>query len=652
MIDLYTWSTPNGRKVSIMLEECGLDIRRSSHRHLQGRAVQADFLKISPNNRIPAIIDRDNGRSLFESGAILMYLAEKTGKFWPKDADGALAHDGMADVADGRRRPDDRPGASFREATPRARRPYAEERYLKEAHRLYGVLDRRLARGGVRGRRPTRSPTWRPGPGSRASSGTPSTSNKYPERAALVQGDRGAPGGGEGLSRAGQAARHPHAGLRHRSATDLREGTTHAEESAISRASSPRCSPPSARTAGPDAERFVEHCQWLMAEGCTGLAPFGTTSEGNSLGLDERMELLEELVDDGDRTRPSSMPGTGTCSLADAIVLTQARRRTRLRRRADAAALLLQGAERGRALPLLRRGDRGGRRRPAQGLSLSHPAGGAGRLLAPAHRPPDQGVPRHRRRPQGLLGRLEQHGGDPRQPIRASRCSRAPRSSCSMVCRKGAAGCISATCNVSAAAIRNVYDNWQGADADKLQAGITALRKAIQAFPMIPALKALIAHYRQDPGWAKLRPPFTALPAAEADTAVIRTLADAHGFKLEFDKAAVSGVRHLASGLPVIHRRLGEGSDPGTCEARNPSPWAAEGGLGSASSVNPGLDAISGPARPSRWSSGHRSQPRPAAASAARRQESAATGQSTAARQAWPLFHRSPVELLGLRAGP
>ena len=50
---------------------------------------------------------------------------------------------------------------------------------------------------------------------------------------------------------------------------------------------------------GPDAERFVEHCQWLMGEGCTGLAPFGTTSEGNSLGVDERMELLEELVDDG-----------------------------------------------------------------------------------------------------------------------------------------------------------------------------------------------------------------------------------------------------------------------------------------------------------------------------------------------------------------
>jgi 4-hydroxy-tetrahydrodipicolinate synthase len=103
--------------------------------------------------------------------------------------------------------------------------------------------------------------------------------------------------------------------------------------------------------------------------------------------------------------------------------------------------------------------------------------------------------------------------------------------------RKGGVGCISATCNVSAAAIRNVYDNWKGPDADKLQADITALRKAIQAFPMVPALKALIAHYRQDAGWAKLRPPFVDLSREEADK-VIRTLADAHGFKLDFAKAA------------------------------------------------------------------------------------------------------------------
>src|SRR5262245_52681305 len=72
----------------------------------------------------------------------------------------------------------------------------------------------------------------------------------------------------------------------------------------------------------PDAERFVEHCHWLMEEGCTGLAPFGTTSEGNSLGVDERMELLEELVDE-DIDPAKLMPGTGSCSLADAVVLTK-----------------------------------------------------------------------------------------------------------------------------------------------------------------------------------------------------------------------------------------------------------------------------------------------------------------------------------------
>jgi len=103
--------------------------------------------------------------------------------------------------------------------------------------------------------------------------------------------------------------------------------------------------------------------------------------------------------------------------------------------------------------------------------------------------------------------------------------------------RKGAAGCISATCNVSAAAIRNVYDNWRSADADRLQGDITALRKAIQAYPMIPALKAIIAHYRQDPTWARLRPPFTDLSPADAAKA-IQTLAEAHGFRLDFAKAA------------------------------------------------------------------------------------------------------------------
>ena len=144
MIDLYTWSTPNGRKVSIMLEECALAYTVHPVDITKGEQFKPDFLAISPNNRIPAIVDRDNGRGLFESGAILIYLAEKTGKFWPKEE---AAHwrtlewlmwqmGGVGPMIG-------QVHHFLRNAKGQA--PYAEERYLKEAHRLYGVLDRRLA---------------------------------------------------------------------------------------------------------------------------------------------------------------------------------------------------------------------------------------------------------------------------------------------------------------------------------------------------------------------------------------------------------------------------------------------------------------------------------------------------------------------------
>ncbi len=85
MIDLYTWTTPNGRKVSIALEEMGLPYTVHPINIGKDEQFAPDFLKISPNNRIPAIVDRETNYSLFESGAILMYLAEKSGKLMPKD---------------------------------------------------------------------------------------------------------------------------------------------------------------------------------------------------------------------------------------------------------------------------------------------------------------------------------------------------------------------------------------------------------------------------------------------------------------------------------------------------------------------------------------------------------------------------------------
>ena len=85
MIDLYTWTTPNGRKPAIMLEECGLPYEVHPVNIGKDEQFAPDFLRISPNNKIPAIVDRDNGMSLFESGAILQYLGRKAGRFYPQD---------------------------------------------------------------------------------------------------------------------------------------------------------------------------------------------------------------------------------------------------------------------------------------------------------------------------------------------------------------------------------------------------------------------------------------------------------------------------------------------------------------------------------------------------------------------------------------
>ncbi len=144
MIDLYTWATPNGRKVSIALEEMGLAYTAHAIDIMADEQFAPEFLAISPNNKIPAIRDHDTGLALMESGAILMYLAEKTGQFWPQQFEtrwrvtewlmwqmggvgpflGQLHHfvafnKGISD--------------------------YAEQRYLREGRRLYGVLDARLA---------------------------------------------------------------------------------------------------------------------------------------------------------------------------------------------------------------------------------------------------------------------------------------------------------------------------------------------------------------------------------------------------------------------------------------------------------------------------------------------------------------------------
>ena len=144
MIDLYTWSTPNGRKVSIALEEMGLSYKAIPVDIGKDEQFKPDFLKISPNNRIPAIVDHDNGLALFESGAILMYLADKTGKFWPKDAKSRWQTTQWLMWQMGGVGPMLGQVHHFVKYNA-GKAPYAEERYLKEAKRLYGVLDKQLA---------------------------------------------------------------------------------------------------------------------------------------------------------------------------------------------------------------------------------------------------------------------------------------------------------------------------------------------------------------------------------------------------------------------------------------------------------------------------------------------------------------------------
>lgn len=143
MIDLYTWQTPNGRKVSIMLEELELPYATHAVNIGQGEQLAPEFLRISPNNKIPAIVDRDTGRAMMESGAILMYLAEKTGKLMPKD-DGRWSVIEWLMFQMGGVGPMLGQTHHFVRFNP-GKAPYAEERYAKENARIYGVLDKRLA---------------------------------------------------------------------------------------------------------------------------------------------------------------------------------------------------------------------------------------------------------------------------------------------------------------------------------------------------------------------------------------------------------------------------------------------------------------------------------------------------------------------------
>ena len=150
MIDLYYWPAPNGHKISMMLEECDLDYTIHTVNITAGDQFRPDFLKLSPNNRIPAIVDHDPVGGgppikLFESGAILLYLAEKTGRFFPTDLRERYCAMKWLMWQLGGLGPMAGQNHHFGRFAPE-KIPYAIDRYRRETYRLYGVLDGALAK--------------------------------------------------------------------------------------------------------------------------------------------------------------------------------------------------------------------------------------------------------------------------------------------------------------------------------------------------------------------------------------------------------------------------------------------------------------------------------------------------------------------------
>jgi 4-hydroxy-tetrahydrodipicolinate synthase len=264
----------------------------------------------------------------------------------------------------------------------------------------------------------------------------------------------------------------------------------------------------------PDSARFIAFCRWLLDEGADGLAIFGTTSEANSMSAGERMELLDRLVASG--IPPGKlMPGAGACSMTEAATLI----RHAVGHGVGGVLLLPPFYYKGMdddGLFAFFAGviDRVGSSAlriflyhiPPQtvlGLSLDL----VGRLI--------------RAYPETVVG-LKDSSGDWNNTAalieRFPGFAVFPGSEVFLLdgLRKGGVGCITATGNVNVPGIRKVYENWRTPQADSLQAEITNLRKTIQAYPMVPALKRIVAHFHHDPEWAAVRPPMTALSEAQS----------------------------------------------------------------------------------------------------------------------------------------
>ena len=280
----------------------------------------------------------------------------------------------------------------------------------------------------------------------------------------------------------------------------------------------------------PDRARYVRHCKWLLANGCRGLAVFGTNSEANSLSAEERIALLEALVEGGVPAE-RLMPGTGCCALTDSVRLT-----AHAVKLGCAGVLMLP--------PFYYKGvsDEGLYRNFAEVIER---VGDARLQLYLYHIPPVSQMPitlalieRLLKNFPGAVAGVKDSSGDwsnTKAMLDAFSKSGFDVFAGSEVflldnMRNGGKGCITATGNINPGAINGVFENWQTANADQLQKDITATRNVMQKYPMMAALKAVIAHYARDPEWATLRPPLVELTPAQSKSLIAEL--EARGFDM------------------------------------------------------------------------------------------------------------------------
>ena len=266
----------------------------------------------------------------------------------------------------------------------------------------------------------------------------------------------------------------------------------------------------------PDSGRFVAFCRWLLDQGADGLAIFGTTSEANSMSAGERMALLDRLVAAG-IPAAKLMPGSGACSVTEAATLIK-----HAVGHGCGGVLMLP--------PFYYKGmtDNGVYDFIA---SVIDKVGSSALRMFLYHIPPQTMIPfgvelvgRLIKAYPGTVVGLKDSSGDWNNTkalcdaYAADGFAIFPGSEVFLLdgLRIGGVGCITASGNVNVPGIRKVFENWKTPQADQLQADITLVRTTIQKYPMVPALKRIVAHFHGDAEWANVRPPMERLSDAQS----------------------------------------------------------------------------------------------------------------------------------------